>query len=48
MAVPMLTLIFKLNKWSESAKFFDGSALGELALMWDVGGKREVVGVGEG
>lgn len=32
MAIPMLTLIIKLNKWSESAKFFDGSALGESAL----------------
>ncbi|BEJ14532.1 hypothetical protein CspHIS471_0402990 [Cutaneotrichosporon sp. HIS471] len=27
MGIPMLTLIIKLNKWSESAKFFDGSAL---------------------
>ncbi len=29
MAIPMLTLIIKLNSWSESAKFFDGSALGK-------------------
>lgn len=29
MGIPLLTLIIKLNKWTESAKFFDGSALGE-------------------
>lgn len=31
MALPLLTLLFKLHKWNESAKFFDGSAIGKLS-----------------
>jgi hypothetical protein len=30
MGLPMLVLLFKLHKWSESAKFFDGSSIGEF------------------
>lgn len=30
MALPLLTLLFKLHKWNESAKFFDGSSIGKL------------------
>lgn len=35
MGIPLLTLIVKLNKWTESAKFFDGSALGECEWTWE-------------
>lgn len=30
MALPLIVLLFKLHKWNESAKFFDGSSIGEL------------------
>lgn len=34
LALPLLTLLFKLHKWNESAKFFDGSAIAlQLAVV---------------